>query len=330
LKRLILFIWLSIVSYSALSVEQTVIIDTFGKTEFEIRNTAKNQALLQALDDLPNVVWGKESLSQDAYAEHIESIGYAHAKVVVLSEVFDNQSLTYTLRADVQFDQDAILDTLDLVAKGRFSAKTLAQIHALIGQSSVDKYIASQGEGVSPHIEAKLFSSPYFYAQSFAELTDAHENLIAQLNVVVVDQLRAKLDKFSFTLEDVNKDTFTYRFTGPAIHQAIKFTSPELDRIYSAYQHTIHEQAGTLCLFSPTEHVFFELPYADPPEGEVALEAFDVTLKLHASHLTQVYADDLYTQSMEPFDIVFCDQITAAEAHPIRRAAPNFFTVTPN
>lgn len=315
--RFITLAFFLVTSINALALQQTVIVSTNSKTDIQVMSEAKNKALLLSLDKLPAIVWGEESLQDDVYSEHLQSVGYAHAVVTPLQETFDRSARTYTLVAEVDFDKAAIMHTLDQVAKGRMAQSTLDQLNALISQQNIQRYINMSGQGVPPQIEAALFSNPHFYAQSYEELIAAHENLIAQFAGVVTQQLKAKMKQFQFVLSDVTKDHFTFRFTGPGVHQPLEFISPELEKIYLDYQKEIHEKAGDICLMDSFSRALYKAPESFYASANAQLP-MDKEFHFTSASFSSEAQDALFVQKRPLFDIVFCDRVAFNKAYYLK------------
>lgn len=297
--------------------QEVVTLSTDGKDDFQVRLEAKNQALINALPSLPSVIWGEESLRDDNYSEHLQSIGYAHADVTILTESFNRQLQTYTLTANVSFDQEAIMSTLSKVSDGQFALSTLNKIREIMGNADLSRFIDTSSQASTPlYKEASLYTNPYFYAQNHADLVLFHDNLISHFASLLAQQSRAYLAQFSVTLTKVNKDYFTYHLKGPKLPTRLILKSPELQSLYDDYAEEINEQAGGICLFTPLGNKFFT-----PPQSEQAL---DITFHVNQEFAPLAYPDFLYRNDMRALEFVYCDGPTKAFALDLKVAMSRF------
>lgn len=300
--RIFLTVHLLLLSMAASAIEQAVSLSTQGKDDFIVRLEAKNQALLKSLDKLPTVIWGQENLENGRYTEQIRAIGYAHAKVTVLTEIFDRVRDTYSMTANVQFDEQAILNTLDKVSKGQRAQTTLKQIRNLMSQTNLTKYLNSPST-VPVFEEAKLFSNPYFYASTHEEFVRFHKGLVDDFIELQRQQILNVTDQYQITLVKITKDHFIYTVTGPSHLQRLSFTSPELASIYSDYQEEVERKTGVLCLYTPLQNMFFEFP-------NVATNADNkthFTLTFNSDFISSTHKEFLYTQKMSPIEVAYCE-----------------------
>lgn len=314
--RLLLSFTLIIILYPvfAHSIEQKVTVSTQGKPDYLVRLEAKNQALINSLDKLPSVIWGTESIQDNSYSDYIQSIGYAHAEVTILNESFDRVNQTYSLNASIAFDKESIMNTLSIVSDGQFALSTLSKIRGIMETSDLSRFIVNPTDEFLPlNIEASLYTNPYFYAQTHAELVSFHEGLIKQFSYLLAQQTKTYLSQYSVTLLRITKDHFTYHLKGPPLSSRLRFISTELQSIYDDYQDQISKIAGGICLFTPLGNRFFNLP--EPSK------ALDITFQVNQEFATLSYPDYLYRNEMKVFDFVYCDGSTkqyALELHVAR------------
>lgn len=312
-RKLLAFFIPITLAFHLLAIEQEVTLSSVGKDDFQVRLQAKNQALLDSLDKLPSIIWGEESLKNEVYSEQLQSIGYTHARVTVINEIFDRQNNLYTLTANVDYDEKTIIDTLSKVKEGRLAQKTLDKIRDVMRGVDIERYVKTKDQPVLPsYVEARLFSNPYFYAQTHAQMVSFHQELIDQFSQILSRQVMAYIARYSVKMVNVTKDHFIYQITGPSIPKELTLVSPELQTIYDDYATEISKNAGGVCLFSPLQHAFFELPNTD--------QTVNMTIKVNEKYAHGVYPELLYQSEMQAIELVYCDAATLFNAIELRRA----------
>jgi hypothetical protein len=125
-----------------IKTEVTLPIDDQHKPN--LLEKARAKAVYQAADKLPTVIWGSEYSVNGNYREEIKAIGPAYASVTVAQERYDYLANTYTLIADVAFEHNTIMTTLDMVKDGVRASKTLHKLTELLKALKLEDFVSNK------------------------------------------------------------------------------------------------------------------------------------------------------------------------------------------
>jgi len=298
------------------AVTVTVTIPTKDLSDTKAMAAAKNKAVIHAMETLPSVVWGSETLKGMHYSEYVRSISFAYADVTILNETFDRQSNTLTITSSVSWDEQKIKTMLSEVSEGEKAKNTLTQITKLMQSASLQDYIRVGGiNRLSPLEEATLLVNPHFFASSYTELQRLFMATVYQIAQPMKENLFSIADAIQITLERADNQYLYYQANKPATDQHIQFMSKGLSDFYQDNKTIIDDVVGELCFFSVDTHQIYKWDGFLKP-GEQILN-FRIDTKELNFRFTKV--EKLFQQQELPLEILICSDGAIDNAKAISR-----------
>jgi hypothetical protein len=284
------------------STSVTVTVPTANLNDTKAIAAAKNKAVLEAMDNLPSVVWGTENLNNDQYSENIRSIGFAYAQVTLTKEIFDRKANTLTIDADVSWDEEKIRHTLGEVSEGEQAKKVLSQIAKLTRSASLQEYIKVAGVNrLTPLEEATLLVNPHFFATSFSELQRLFMQTVYQIAKPMTDNLLSIADAIKMQFVRADNQYLYFTVNKPPSSQTIEFTSPELAKFYKQNKVLIDDVLGELCFFNSDHQAIFSW------KGFSTTSAQELAFKIDTKQVKEQGLVERYFQrELYPLEILIC------------------------
>jgi hypothetical protein len=274
---------------------------------------AKNKAAIKAMERLPSIIWGTETLRGESYQQTIQAVGFAHTHVSVIDEKYDREGGVYHLNATVSWDMEKVNQMLAVVKEGEKAKAIVKKIASLSESPTLEKYIQSNDTmHLTPLEEASLLANPFFYAGSYSELQQYHLAMVRELAKPVTETLLMIAASIDISLVDADANTLYFDITKPKSDRSITFLSTEIEHFFQKNRQEILDAAGHMCLFSVTEFNRFKwsaLNKDDAATIKVAIE----TQKIGPQH-----ANFLYQQKMVPIDVLICDKASFKDAKHIK------------
>ena len=212
--RKILFIIIALFSNFLMASESarvSVSVSIDGKPDYLIRQTAKVKAQQLAIDRLPLLVIGNETLTDKGFTEDIQALMIGSVDVFTVSESWDRTKNTYNLSADVSLREEDAIKLLTKVKGDLNAQKKLKDAYDKIEKMVAngldrDDYLTvrqemlkiKSGSILRPTIAETLIAKQEFFADSVEILKELH--------------IQPMIDNSTMTLLDVTETTIKYEF----------------------------------------------------------------------------------------------------------------------
>tara|TARA_Y100000780_G_C13695637_1_gene421659 strand:+ start:7515 stop:8465 length:951 start_codon:yes stop_codon:yes gene_type:complete len=293
MKYLFLLIGISFNCFAD-NIRFNVTVDIASLSDTKVRIAARHEALISAMEKLPVVVTGHETLSNDSYEELIHGIGLAYADITVNHEQFNRSSGKYSMSGHITIDHLMISKTLQNYAEGATALRKLRELGALASEKNLREYLSDNENSVSPFKEARLAVLPYFWATSYSQLQQFETRTLQKLTALHKGALAetAKTFEIRFTGADVSNFYFDVKLPKPV---RLKFKVQELENLYEDKFETISANSGGLCLFIPTQNILLSLP-----EDSIHRLSFNV------DYITSVQRELIFEGDMKPMELISC------------------------
>lgn len=230
-----------LLSFNALAeIKVSVEVPINSNPKHLVLENAKTKAIQQSLDKLPSVIWGSEQLSNQNYLQEIKSIGFAQAKVDVISESWDYKNNALKISADVSWDHQKVMSTLKEVQDGLDAKKTLKQIEKILNGLNPKDFL--KGSAYRKQQEARLLAIPFYLGMDMASYLDRYNETLHQMKEIkfqrVIDFI--KLTTVVPTGMKNNKLEYKIDFP-PADILELQFESEDLAKFYNDNRIAIDE-----------------------------------------------------------------------------------------
>ena len=298
------------------SVTVTVTIPTKDLSDVKVMAAAKNKAVIDAMETLPSVVWGSESIKGLHYSEYVRSISFAYADVTILKQTFDRLANTLTIQSSVSWDENKIKTMLSDVSEGEKAKNTLNQITELMKSASLQDYIKVGGANrLTPLEEATLLASPHFFATSLREMQTLFMATVYEIAVPMTDNLLTIADATPVILERADNQYLYYKAVKPKSDLNIQFTSQALSDFYQNNESMINEIVGQLCFFSVLTNEIYKWDGFLKPTQESVKFRIDTQKFSYRYEAFEKY----YEEKTSPLEVFICSDGSMDRAITIRR-----------
>lgn len=220
------FIYFSILlvigTANATSVTTTVEMQINGADRETLLRHAKSKAVLQAIGDLPTVIWGEQHLVNNDFSESIKAIGFAQAEVKVLVEKYDLTQNNFHIQTEVSWNDSKILSMLKAVQEGEDAKRRVAGITKLLNSIELEKHLTT--EAYSRLVEAKLLSAPFvkgatlatahqLYTRTLTQMIELRKGLVLNyINSIVIEPIGFENNEMVFSVALPPVDTIELSF----------------------------------------------------------------------------------------------------------------------
>lgn len=138
---LFIFIFLSLPLYASDIVEVSITVSTDGKPDNAVREEGKLKAIDKAIERLPQLIEGKETLKNGMFIEHIKAVSYSVVNFELLSERWERDKQAYHLVANVSLDMERSFGLLSKLSDNKAKLNALMDAYASF-QSSLNQNMA--------------------------------------------------------------------------------------------------------------------------------------------------------------------------------------------
>lgn len=230
LKTFIIFLMLLSAKLSAsVMVDVSVPIHPSNK-ELTLQN-AKTKAAKQAIGELPSIIWGSQSLSNEVYHEEIRAIGFAQAHVEIKDESWNYTDKKLTIKANVSWDHEKIMSILNDVKQGQDAKKYVKQIETILQGINASDFIDSSA--YNKHIEARLLASPYYLGMDIGTYSERYIATLEQMKRIKFERTIHFIELTTYEPKGIKNNFLGYEVTFPSPEILnLKFNSEDLQKFY--------------------------------------------------------------------------------------------------
>jgi hypothetical protein len=197
-----------------------------------VLENAKTKAIQQSLDKLPSVIWGTEQLANHNYLQEIKAIGFAQAKVDILSESWDYENNSLKISADVSWDHQKVMSTLKEVQEGQDAKKTVQQIEKILNGLNAKDFV--KGNAYRKQQEARLLASPFHLGMDMGSYLARYNETLQQMKDIKFQRVVDFIKDISVVPLGVKNSKMEYRIDFPPSEMLeLKFESDDLGAFYN-------------------------------------------------------------------------------------------------
>ncbi|MAA94506.1 MAG: hypothetical protein CML22_07450 [Rheinheimera sp.] len=231
-------------------VSVEVSLPIYEQSDTLIRDKASTKAVYVASEKLPSIIWGEETLRNQHFNETIRSIGFAQATVTVITEEFDRQNNAYILKANVFFDNETIMKTLDSVAEGERAKSTISAINKALNNVKLEDFVSNKM--IDNQLAAKLLVDPSYLSENVRTQLEWHTKTTEQLQQIVKVRVDDYIKTINIEFDGVVEKRLIYRITAPAFDDVMpEFDIPELQQFFELNTNEIFKGNNVCNRFVP-------------------------------------------------------------------------------
>ncbi|WP_445766836.1 hypothetical protein [Rheinheimera sp.] len=302
-----LLLSLSVFTVSATpSVSVTVELPIDQTHRLQLIENAKAKAVHQAMDRLPSVVWGEQTLKGDFFSEHIKAVGFVNADVEILTENYDNKNNLFVMTANVRWNEDKIMSTLHQVKQGQDAKRTLGQIEKIINGMDVRDFLSSAGRNKLE--EARLLASPFHMGMDLTRYYAQYNTVLAQMLSLRKERMIDYIQLLKITPKGIINKVMIYEIEFPPFSLIEPhFESEDLQAFYESNNEVI-TQAIKLCFMAPHAKLFPQKPRSTNSRQPILSD--ELLTKINTAETTTL------TLEAEPVDLLLNGRIKPIYFHP--------------
>ena len=211
---LFIFIFFSLPLYASDIVEVRITVSTDGKPDNAVREEGKLKAIDKAIERLPQLIEGKETLNNGMFIEHIKAVSYSVVNFELLSERWERDKQAYHLVANVSLDMERSLGLLSKLSANKAKINALMDAYSSF-QSALNQNMAGYDflEAFSEYEKLNLASIATPDINQLAKANEERRNVFVEKYNELMRHIAASME---IALIDVNVEAMTadYEVTG--------------------------------------------------------------------------------------------------------------------
>ncbi|AGP79922.1 hypothetical protein I633_22511 (plasmid) [Alteromonas mediterranea 615] len=211
---LFIFIFFSLPLYASDIVEVRITVSTDGKPDNAVREEGKLKAIDKAIERLPQLIEGKETLNNGMFIEHIKAVSYSVVNFELLSERWERDKQAYHLVANVSLDMERSFGLLSKLSANKAKINALMDAYSSF-QSALNQNMAGYDflEAFSEYEKLNLASIATPDINQLAKANEERRNVFVEKYNELMRHIAASME---IALIDVNVEAMTadYEVTG--------------------------------------------------------------------------------------------------------------------
>lgn len=255
---------------SAQNITVSIELDTTNKTQTQARNEVELLVIKQAINNMPKLIEGKETLSNDGYSAEIKAVAVAYIDVNVISENWDAENNLLLTVAIAKLDEEKSISLINTIHQQNLADENLAsaykQIEALLNSHLDSEKINTARAKIN--LIKKRSTSILGMSDTIATIENENNELEA-LNLNLIN-LWINTAELSLVTLNQSNDTAVFRVGGKALNERIAEISQLLKQ--SGAKPTFSK----ICGVSDYGLLFMgEVPYSSTRRRNLAMPDFE-------------------------------------------------------